>query len=287
MIRSPLRYLGGKFYGRKIIMDNFIPNDCKTIISPFIGGGNLELALASAGVEVLAFDDFEPLINFWTCISNERHKEKVFEEIECTFGSMIHHKAQFMTMKRAYSFYRESSRYRAAAAFFLLNQASFGGASFGNYGFVKQQKITNAINNLIAFKLPESFCIGNGSLSDFRDTLDKFSSTKDGTYFYLDPPYHNCLFSNMYGYAENKNSYKDSFDHEALNEILKSRNGWVLSYNNSEYIKNLYKGYQIYYPEWQYSVNKNNKNIKSNEIIICSHDIKTEFIKVKQVEMFL
>jgi len=35
------------------------------LVSPFLGGGSLEIAVAHLGVRVLGFDIFDPLVVFW------------------------------------------------------------------------------------------------------------------------------------------------------------------------------------------------------------------------------
>ena len=63
-MKSPLRSPGGKTRAVKHILPHF-PEDMKELCSPFLGGGSIELALASKGVQVYGYDAFEPLIWFW------------------------------------------------------------------------------------------------------------------------------------------------------------------------------------------------------------------------------
>lgn len=54
------------------------------------------------------------------------------------------------------------------------------------------------------------------------------------TLIYIDPPYYNKADS-LYNYYYQKN------EHKALSEvILKLNNLWILSYDNNEYIRQLY-----------------------------------------------
>ncbi|MCR2054501.1 DNA adenine methylase, partial [Campylobacter helveticus] len=63
--KSPLRYGGGKSLAVGFIMEHF-PSDLKRLISPFIGGGSVEIASAlELDIEVLAYDVFDILVNFW------------------------------------------------------------------------------------------------------------------------------------------------------------------------------------------------------------------------------
>ena len=48
---------------------------------------------------------------------------------------------------------------------------------------------------------------------------------------------------------------------------MKQKNNWVLSYNPTPFILDLYKDYEIVYPEWAYGMSKD-KN--SKEILILN-----------------
>jgi DNA adenine methylase len=63
-VKSPLRYPGGKSRAAVYIIDNYIKTP-KTVCSPFVGGGSIELELANRGTRVFCYDNFEPLVVFW------------------------------------------------------------------------------------------------------------------------------------------------------------------------------------------------------------------------------
>lgn len=55
---SPLRYGGGKSLTVGLIVE-LLPEHINKVVSPFIGGGSVEIALArECGVKVLAYDIF-------------------------------------------------------------------------------------------------------------------------------------------------------------------------------------------------------------------------------------
>jgi DNA adenine methylase len=99
------------------------------------------------------------------------------------------------------------------------------------------------------------------SYGDFHNTIPKFTDI----FLYLDPPY---LISNML-YGKNGNAHKD-FDHNGLNIMLKKRKKWVLSYNDCQEIRILYKDFRVLKPQWKYGMSTN-KN--SRELLILSDDI--------------
>ena len=68
----------------------------------------------------------------------------------------------------------------------------------------------------------------------------------------------------MYGV---KGTLHRDFDHERLRRVLASKRHWMMTYNDTPYIRNLYKGYEIIDVEWRYSMGKSNRS--SEIVIIC------------------
>ena len=63
---------------------------------------------------------------------------------------------------------------------------------------------------------------------------------------------------------------------------MKTKKNWIITYNNCEYIKNLYKDYLIIDVNWSYSMNKTKS---SSEIIILSKNCFT-FLLLLQYSTF-
>jgi DNA adenine methylase len=57
----------------------------------------------------------------------------------------------------------------------------------------------------------------------------------------------------------------ENFDHEKLFNYISKKENWIMTYNNCEYIKNLYKDYKIIDINWSYGMNKTKD---SSEIVI-------------------
>ncbi|PKM70400.1 MAG: hypothetical protein CVU93_02275, partial [Firmicutes bacterium HGW-Firmicutes-18] len=63
---SPLRYAGGKSLAVGYVIENIPADNIKRVISPFFGGGSVEIALSKElNLEVLGFDIFDILVNYW------------------------------------------------------------------------------------------------------------------------------------------------------------------------------------------------------------------------------
>ena len=68
-MKTIIRYAGGKSKAIKLITPMI--EDYDTIISPFIGGGSLEVHWASLGKKVIGYDMFDILCNFWNVLLND------------------------------------------------------------------------------------------------------------------------------------------------------------------------------------------------------------------------
>lgn len=62
---SPLRYAGGKSWAVGYVIKR-LPTNIKRLVSPFFGGGSIEIAVAKElGIEVIGFEIFDILVNYW------------------------------------------------------------------------------------------------------------------------------------------------------------------------------------------------------------------------------
>jgi DNA adenine methylase len=59
----------------------------------------------------------------------------------------------------------------------------------------------------------------------------------------------------------------EDFNHKLLYDTIIMKDNWIITYNNCDFIKNLYKNYIIIDVDWKYGMNKNKQ---SSEIIILS-----------------
>lgn len=254
MIKSPLRYPGGKSRAVSII-SKYIPKDTTQLCSPFFGGGSLELACAQNGIRVHGYDSFGPLVDFWQFLLTNPKKLAVNVE-------------KFLPLKKE-KFYElqkiqleSKNKLERAAIFFVLNRTSFSGstlsggmASGGPHNNPRFTK--SSIDKLRKFKI-KNLTIQQ---ADFKKSIPRHKNAL----LYLDPPY--LIQSKLYG---KKGDLHKNFDHAGLARILKKRNSWILSYNNSKEIHELYSDYIILYPDWKYGMSRNKS---SREVLILSHDI--------------
>lgn len=251
--RSLLRYPGGKTRGVDFITQ-FFPKHLDKLLSPFFGGGSIELAVAAKGTKVYGYDIFSPLVEFWQCVVTRPKKlavevEKYFPLPKDTFYELQQTQTRFRT------------RLQRAAVFYVLNRSSFSGSTLSGGMSPEHPRFTlSAIERLRNFYNPNI----SVEKKDFKQSL----ASHPHTFAYLDPPY---LISNSL-YGRKGDAHKD-FDHEGLAEILKKREHWILSYNDCEPIREMYEGFHILTPNWKYGMS-NDKT--SKEVLIFSKDFKIE-----------
>ena len=251
---SPINYPGGKTHGIKKIFD-YLPADEKEFLSPFLGGGPLELNLANLGYKVHCCDIFKPIINFWQSI--QENPIGVYEGVKKFYPITDE---LFDSIKGKIP----EDKLQSAIEYFVLNRTSYsalcysGGRSPGYKRFTPQsmERLLTTDTSNMTFEL-----------MDFRESLNKYKDL----FTYLDPPYF-IEYQNIYG--KNGKTHAD-FNHEDLADILHGRNRWVMSYNYHEYIAQLYKGFRYKTLTWKtYRMRDYNK--EANEILIFSNDLDLE-----------
>lgn len=254
IVKSPLRYPGGKSRAVKII-SKYIPNDTIELCSPFFGGGSFELFCAQKGIRVYGYDSFGPLVDFWQVLLT--NPKKLAENVK---------KYHPLKKEKFYELQKiqldSKSKLERATVFFVLNRTSFSGSTLSG-GMASGGKDGNPRFTKSSIEKIRHFKIKNITvkLADFKKSIPRH----ENTLLYLDPPY--LIQSKLYG---KKGHLHKNFDHVGLAKILKKRNKWILSYNNSKEIHELYSDYTILYPDWKYGMSNNKK---SREVLILSHDL--------------
>ena len=252
--RSPLRYPGGKNRALKSIY-SWIPKNETKLCSPFLGGGSVEL-VCTTKMQVYGADIFEPLIAFWRVLLMDR--ERLAKRVEEYLPLMT--RTRFYNLQKR--FVNLTDEVERAAAFFVLNRSSFSGTTLSGGMSPGHPRFTeSAIERLRSFEA-KNFQV---ECADYRDIIPKH----EDAFLYLDPPYMNGQA--LYGV---KGHTHKAFDHGALAELLHKRERWIMSYNDCQEIRELYKNNTILSStdkiEWIYGMSKNKQ---SKEVLIFSRDL--------------
>lgn len=206
----------------------------------------MELSCAAAGIAVYGSDAFTPVVDFWQ--EALKHPAMMSEQVR-RYHPLT--KAKFYSLQKNYNKLERSLE--RAAVFYVLNRSSFSGTTLSGGMSPDHPRFTeSAINRLRDFNVSNL----QVEFADYKDALAKHSDK----YLYLDPPYANG--GKLYG---NRGNMHEGFNHDELAEILRSRTGWLLSYNSCKEVRELYKGYEFIMPKWAYGMN-NDKT--SSEVLI-------------------
>lgn len=248
---SPLRYPGSKRKGTQQIL-SLIPRDTKKLVSPFMGGGSIELVVSSLGIPVEAYDLFEFVVAFWRQLKT--HPEQLHDE---AMAEIPMTKPRFYQMQKMD--YTRESEYIKALNFYLLNRTSFLGTTFSGGCAYSTLKILSrtTVAKLLTYDLSNL----EVNQKSFEETLEDHKSE----FAYLDPPYINRT-QTLYG--KHGNMHKD-FPHQRLADMLNERDNWLLSYNDCPEVREMYKGHRILECTWGHRMSK----IEFGELIIASDDL--------------
>ena len=249
-IKSPLRYPGGKSRAVKKILD-LLPSNLDCLCSPFVGGGSVELALVAQGVNVKAYDVFEPLVNFWQVLLDDApHLARLVSQ----YYPLT--RTEFYNLQKQYFTFKD--KFHLASVFYSLNRSSFSGTTLSGGMSIGHPRFTDKGIKALANFTADGFSVEQ---ADFKESIKRHKTD----FLYLDPPYANN--GKLYG---NDGDCHVNFDHDGLAKLLKKRDGWLLSYNDCEEVRDLYNGFYFLKHEWNYGMNTSKK---SNELFILSNSI--------------
>jgi len=293
-MKTPIRYAGGKSRAYDFI-SSYIPfwPRPKRIISPFMGGGSLEVRWAhDMGIKVEAFDVFDVLVNYWQHqINNPKQLYDILKGLEPTKeqydeikDTLLHwDKVQDMFKDWKSDYYDRNPKplddELGAAYYWFNHNLSYGPMFLGWFSSIylkKESLYDNSIERVRDFSCP--------NLSVRQSSFDKVIPNYKKDFIYADPPYYmeksedNKMFKAIYPNS-NFALHHIHFDHELLRDQLHSHEGkFLLSYNDCEWVRENYKGFKFKTPEWAYSygqgetrIGKNKKNNdpkQSHEILI-------------------
>lgn len=277
MIKSPLRYPGGKSRAIKFLKD-YIPH-FQEFREPFFGGGSLSFYYVqkNPNASFFATELYYELYCLWHELKTEG--EKLIEEIKNIKNTATNGRKLYQTIMER----RESdlSPFQRAVDFFILNRITFSGiADSGGYSEASfQSRFTDSSIERLkqAIEVIKKIDIFN---QDYSLLLQK--PGKD-VFIFLDPPYYSVTKSKLYG---KKGNLHTAFDHERfLRELKNCPHRWLITYDNSDYIRECYQDF--YQVPWklQYGMNnyKQGKSEMGKELLITNFDIENQS---KQLSLF-
>ncbi|MBC6444524.1 MAG: DNA adenine methylase [Alphaproteobacteria bacterium GM202ARS2] len=273
----PLRYAGGKSLAVGHVVEH-IPDDVESLVSPFMGGGAVEIACAQElGLRVQAYDVFDILACYWRV--QLRDPEGLADRLMLWEPG----KATYQRVKARLREHWEGSRLmdddvELAAHYWFNHNLSYGPGFLGWMSGIYQERerFCRLVDKVRGFRC-EGLAVAQG---DFKETLARHRED----FLYCDPPYYldgdSRMFRGIYP-QRNFPVHHRGFDHGALAAGLARHKGrFILSYNDCEAVRTWYKDCRIVEVAWQYTlgqgetrIGKNRSENGSNGYVKRSHEV--------------
>lgn len=266
-IKSPLRYPGGKSKALDQILPH-IPLNIGEYREPFVGGGSVFLAvkqLFSSRIQRYWINDLNfDLCCFWLYAKTE---------IESLTYEVDRIKQKYINGRELFNYFtREDLKlndFERAVRFFVLNRITFSGTvdsgGYSQQAFERRftESSINRLRNLSVHLSSVNITSGDYENSLFQDG--------ENVFIFLDPPYLSATKSKLYGLKGNLHT---AFDHERFaKNMRKCSHKWLITYDNSQKIRELFNFANI--TEWtlQYSMNnyKQKSAAQGQEILIQNY----------------
>ena len=267
-LKTPLHYFGSKNWAAPVLQ-RFIPSGVTELLSPFFGGGSLELAVTARGIRVLGYDKFQPLVHFWNTL--QKTPNPIISQLQEFITDCD--PATLLNVARDRYAHADSDTLKAALMLIIFN------CSFNGMGFRGGGTKTLQVHNKIVYDVKSSGM--NSRLVNYERVLDFHNpqisvheadfceslTVHPDTFAYLDPPYP--VSTCCYGDSP---EFHSEFPHEELAGQLSNRDNWVLSYNDVQLIRELYPldkfdWYRVY---WRQNSRRNGgaEHMRGNDVVI-------------------
>ena len=267
----PLRYAGGKSLAVGYIIEQ-IPSDVTHLVSPFIGGGSVEIACAKElGIEVQGYDLFDILTNYWQVQLRKPNElaKRVFEwkPTDKVYRQIKERLRAHWTGENCIS-----DSVELAAHYWFNHNLSYGPGFLGWMSkiYQKQERFNRLVEKV------KNFCAPNLKIE--QGSFEKTIPRHKADFLYCDPPYYldgdSRMFRGIYP-QRNFPVHHRGFEHEKLRELLYSHEGgFILSYNDCETVREWYSDFRVIEVEWQYTLGQGETRIGKNRIENGTNHVK-------------
>ena len=259
----PLRYAGGKSLGVGYVIEH-IPDGVKKMVSPFFGGGSVEIACAKElGINVTGYDVFDILINYWDM--QLRAPSQLAEKILCWESTKEQYAQVKKTLKDHWTGEQPiEDKLSLAAHYWFNHNLSYGPGFLGWMSKIYEDATRYA---RLVHKVRQFTCPGlTIDCAGFDSSIPQHQTE----FLYCDPPYFlegdSKMFRGIYP-QRNFPVHHRGFDHKKLRDLLhQHKGGFILSYNDCSTIRRWYSDCKILEVEWQYTLGQGETRIGKNRI---------------------
>ena len=264
----PLRYAGGKSLGAGHVIEH-IPSGITHLVSPFFGGGSIEIACAKElGLRVQGYDIFNILTNYW--VQQIKSPVKLANQLAKWQPS----KEQYTKVKARLKLHWTgekpiTNKLSLAAHYWFNHNLSYGPGFLGWMSkiYEDQTRYKRLVDKVRNFN-------GRGlsiACADFKKIIPHHNKS----FLYCDPPYYLSGDSKMFkGIYPQRNFpiHHNSFEHKTLRDLLhKHQGGFILSYNDCKQVRKWYSDFKIIEVKWQYTLGQGETRIGKNRIENGAH----------------
>ena len=267
---SPLRYPGGKgkLYPFVASVIKKAGKERRIYIEPFAGGAGIALSLLfNNDVDEIVINDYDKAIySMWKAITTQTHRFlELLENTEVTVEEWRRQKEIYEKQNRRYSLEL------GFAAFFLNRVNRSGILSAGPIGGYEQDgnyKIDVRFNKADLAKRIKKIAKHKKKIHVYNHDVRSFLTSYlpkylDHVFVYFDPPYFN----------KGKQLYKNFFtekDHKTIHDLIEQLQcPWMVTYDNTNEIKDIYANYTCWYFDLVYGVANSGK---TSEVLFISDD---------------
>ena len=245
-MNSPITRIGGKKLLRKTICERF-PEDFDRYIEVF-GGAGWVLLYKDCHAKLEVYNDADgELVNLMRCI--KYHAGELQRELDGYCNAR-----EFFGDVSAQIKIRGLTDIQRAARYFVRIKLSFG-ADGRTYG-CNTKNLANSVDYLTDVQQRLKSVVVEHK--DFENLIKVYDRPK--AFFYCDPPYHTTEKYYDVQFSE--------ADHMRLYNVLSAVKGkFLLSYNDDEFVRELYKSFNIAAVE----LNNNLSTGKFKELIITNY----------------
>ena len=259
----PLRYAGGKSLAVGYVIEH-LPPGVERLVSPFFGGGSVEIACArELKIPVWGYDVFGILTNYWQV------QLRAPIDLADRIGQWVPDKETYATVKKRLKAHwldtdPIADPLELAAHYWFNHNLSYGPGFLGWMSgiYEDEARFRRLVEKVRTFRCPD--------LRVERGSFERTMLRHSGDFLYCDPPYYldgdSRMFRGIYP-QRNFPVHHNGFDHVALRDLLREhRGGFILSYNDCETVRKWYADYRIVEVEWQYTLGQGETRIGKNRI---------------------
>ncbi|HEY4497576.1 MAG TPA: DNA adenine methylase [Candidatus Paceibacterota bacterium] len=257
---APIRYAGGKSLAVGLVVER-IPDNIKRVVSPFLGGGSVEVAIArELNLPVIGYDIFDILINYWQV--QLKTPDMLYERLLDFEPTREGFKKAKERLKKYWKKEEKLGKLDLAAYYYFNHNTSYGPHFLGwpSSVYLQEERYKTMLEKVRNFRAD----ILQAECASFEDIMPKHKND----FLYCDPPYYLDGDSKTFvGLSPHRNFpiHHNNFKHELLcNLLMEHKGGFVLSYNDCSMIRGWYKDFDMITPSWQYTFSQGDTRIGEN-----------------------